>query len=243
LELAIASTIIMVGIGVLLGTIAAQSYNTTKDHAIRIFGIAAYALPVFFLGEVLIMVFGIFWHWFPAGGRMYPGIMPTGLLIGGKHYATGLYVLDSLLEGNIQKLYLSAWYLSLPSLALGIVMSGIFVRLARTNMLETLQMDFITAAKARGLNKRTVLYGYGLRNAFLPVLTMMGLQFAGLLAWAVLTETTFSWPGLGRYLVDRISFRDYTGIQGAVVFFGLIVAVVSLVVDILYAYLDPRIRF
>jgi len=243
LELALASTIIMVVVGVLLGTIAAHSYNTAEDHSIRIFGIATYALPVFFLGEVLIIMFGIFLHWFPPGGRMYPGIMPTGLSIGEKHYATGLYVLDSLLEGDLQKLYLSVRYLTLPSLALGIVMSGIFVRLTRTNMLETLQLDFVTAAKARGLKERTVIYGYALRNAFLPVLTMMGLQFAGLLAGAVLTETTFSWPGLGRYLVDRIGFRDYTAIQGVVVFFGLIVAAVSLVVDILYAYLDPRIRF
>ena len=109
-------------------------------------------------------------------------------------------------------------------------------------MFETLRLDFVTAARSRGLKETTVTYRYALRNAFLPVLTMMGLQFALLLGGAVLTETTFSWPGLGRYLVDRISFRDYTAIQGAVVVFGLFVAIVSLVVDLLYAYLDPRIR-
>ena len=110
-------------------------------------------------------------------------------------------------------------------------------------MLETLRLDFVTAAKARGLKETAVVYGYALRNAFLPILTMMGLQFATLLGGAILTETTFSWPGLGRYLVDRINFRDYTAIQGAVVYFALIVAAVNLVVDVLYAYLDPRIRF
>jgi peptide/nickel transport system permease protein len=109
-------------------------------------------------------------------------------------------------------------------------------------MFETMRLDFVTAAKARGLKDQTVTYRYALRNAFLPVLTMMGLQFALLLGGAVLTETTFSWPGLGRYLVDRINFRDYTAIQGAVVVFGIFVSVVSLAVDLLYAYLDPRIR-
>jgi peptide/nickel transport system permease protein len=109
-------------------------------------------------------------------------------------------------------------------------------------MFETMRLDFVTAAKARGLKEITVTYKYALRNAFLPILTMMGLQFALLLGGAVLTETTFSWPGLGRYIVDRINFRDYTAIQGAVVVFGLFVAIVSLAVDLLYAYLDPRIR-
>ena len=242
LELALASTIVMIVPGVLAGAIAARSYNTTKDHVIRFFGIAAYAIPVFFLGEVLIMVFGVYLHWFPSGGRMPAGMLPTGLSIGEVHYATGLYVLDSLLEGSAQKLYFSVLYLTLPTLTLGVIYSGIFTRLTRNNMLGTLQLDFITAAKARGLRGRTVVYGYALRNAFLPVLTMSGLQFAALLGGAVLTEITFSWQGLGRYLVDRISFRDYTAIQGAVVFFGLLVTAVSLAVDIMYAYLDPRIR-
>jgi peptide/nickel transport system permease protein len=155
---------------------------------------------------------------------------------------TGLYTIDSLLQGNLFKFFESLKALLLPSLTLGIILSGMFVRMTRTNMLETLRLDFVTAAKARGLKESTVTYGYALRNAFLPILTMMGLQFAILLGGAILTETTFSWPGLGRYIVDRINFRDYTAIQGAVVMFGLFVTLVSLVVDILYAYLDPRIR-
>ena len=243
LELAICSTIIMVLVGVVLGVQASRSYNSVRDHSIRIFGIASYAIPVFFLGEVLIMIFAIYFHLFPAGDRIYPGMAPTGLNIGGLHWSSGLYVLDSILEGNPTKLAVSLRYLFLPSLTLGTVLCGIFIRLTRGNMLETLQLDFVTAARARGIKETTVVYGYALRNAFLPILTMMGLQFAALLAGAVLTETTFSWPGLGRYLVDRISFRDYTAIQGVVVFFGILVAMVSLAVDIIYAYLDPRIRF
>jgi len=243
LELAIWSTIIMISVGVVLGVQASRSYNSLPDHSIRVFGTASYAIPVFFLGEVMIMIFAIYLHLFPAGDRIYAGMEPTGLTIGDMHWKTGLYVIDSILEGNPDKLVMSIRYLFLPSLTLGTVLCGIFVRLTRGNMLETLQLDFVTAARARGLKERTVVYGYALRNAFLPILTMMGLQFAALLAGAVLTETTFSWPGLGRYLVDRITFRDYTAIQGVVVFFGLVVAMVSLAVDILYAYLDPRIRF
>jgi ABC-type dipeptide/oligopeptide/nickel transport system permease component len=155
---------------------------------------------------------------------------------------TGLYTIDSLLEGNLYKFAEAIRHLILPSLTLGLVLSGVFIRLTRSNMFETLRLDFVTAARARGLKEKTVIYGYALRNAFLPILTMMGLQFAALLAGAILTETTFSWPGLGRYIVERINFRDYTAIQGAVVFFGILVSMVSLVTDLLYAYLDPRIR-
>jgi peptide/nickel transport system permease protein len=243
LELAIYSMIIAVSIGLILGVESSKSYNKPKDHLIRVFGIVTYAIPVFFLGMLLQLIFGVGLHWLPVGGRYDVSIpAPTGLNIGNLHLATGLYTVDSLLEGNMYKFVLSFKYLFLPSLTLGLVLCGVFIRLTRSNMLETLKLEFVTAAKARGLKESTVTYGYALRNAFLPVLTMMGLQFAMLLGGAVLTETTFSWHGLGSYLVDRINFRDYTAIQGTVVVFGILVSIVSLVVDILYAYLDPRIR-
>jgi ABC-type dipeptide/oligopeptide/nickel transport system permease component len=309
LELAICSMIIAVLIGIFLGVESSKAYNKPKDQVIRVFGIVTYAIPVFFLGMVFQMIFGVGLHWLPVGGRISPTMEPTGLTIplsippggfithflssslagivltgvyvavakirhkklnpkdriislilfvtgwllwaglgwyyissGGLHLSTGLFTVDSLLEGNLYKFGLSVKYLFLPSLTLGLVLCGIFIRLTRSNMLETSRLDFVTAAKARGLKDSTVTYGYALRNAFLPVLTMMGLQFALLLAGAVLTETTFSWPGLGRYLVDRINFRDYTAIQGAVVVFGILVSIVSLAIDLLYAYLDPRIR-
>jgi peptide/nickel transport system permease protein len=242
LELAIYSMIIAVVIGVLLGVRAAKKYNSLEDHSIRSFGIITYAIPVFFLGMIFQLVFGVYLRWLPTGTRILPTMEPVGLTIGNVHISTGLYTIDSLLEGDMVKFVQSVRYLLLPSLTLGLVLCGIFLRLTRSNMLETLRLDFVTAAKARGLKDGTVTYGYALRNAFLPVLTMMGLQFAALLGGAILTETTFSWPGLGKYIVERINFRDYTAIQGAVVFFGLLVALVSLVVDILYAFLDPRIR-
>jgi peptide/nickel transport system permease protein len=242
LELAIFSMVIAVLIGIFLGVEASKAYNKPKDHVIRVFGIVTYAIPVFFLGMILQMIFGVGLHLLPVGGRIYPTMEPLGLNIGNFHFSTGLYTVDSLLEGSIYKFVETLKYLLLPSLTLGLVLSGVFIRLTRSNMFETQRLDFVTAAKARGLKESTVTYGYALRNAFLPVLTMMGLEFAMLLAGAVLTETTFSWPGLGRYIVDRINFRDYTAIQGAVVVFGIFVSIVSLAVDLLYAYLDPRIR-
>jgi len=236
LELAIYSMIIASVLGILLGVVAAKSYNSVLDHLIRGLGTVAYAVPVFFLGIVLQLIFGVYLHWLPTGLRINLSVVEPPATI------TGLYTIDSLLEGNIIKFFESFKALALPSLTLGIVLSGIFIRLTRMNMLETLRLDFVTAGRARGLNEGTVTYGYALRNAFLPILTMIGLQFAALLGGAILTETTFSWPGLGRYIVQRINFRDYTAIQGAIVVFGLFVALVSLAVDILYAYLDPRIR-
>lgn len=235
LELAIYSMIIASVIGILLGTVSSKSYNSLLDHVIRGFGTVTYAIPVFFLGILFQLIFGVYLHWLPVSLRINPNVEPPA-------HVTGLYTIDSILEGNIVKLVESLKNLLLPSLTLGIILSGIFIRLTRMNMLETLRLDFITAARARGLRESTVTYGYALRNAFLPILTMMGLQFAMLLGGAVLTETTFEWPGLGSYIVGRINYRDYTAIQGAVVMFGLFVTLVSLVVDILYAYFDPRIR-
>jgi len=235
LELAIYAMIIACVLGVLLGVVSSKSYNSVLDHLIRGFGTVTYAIPVFFLGIVFQLIFGVYLRWLPTGLRINPIVDPPVTI-------TGLYTIDSLLEGDLSKFFWSVKALILPSLTLGIILSGMFVRLTRTNMLETLRLDFVTAAKARGLREGTITYSYALRNAFLPVLTMMGLQFAMLLGGAILTETTFSWPGLGRYIVDRINFRDYTAIQGAIVMFGLFVTLVSLVVDILYAYFDPRIR-
>jgi peptide/nickel transport system permease protein len=235
LELAIYSMLIACVLGILLGVVASKSYNSILDNLIRGFGIVTYAIPVFFLGVILQLIFGVYLGWLPTGLRISPNVEAPATI-------TGLYTIDSLLEGNLFKFAESLKALLLPSLTLGIILSGIFVRLTRTNMLETFRSDFVTAARARGLKENTITFGYVLKNAFLPILTMMGLQFAMLLGGAILTETTFSWPGLGRYIVSRIYFRDYTAIQGAVIMFGLFVTIVSLVVDILYALLDPRIR-
>ncbi len=122
-------------------------------------------------------------------------------------------------------------------------MTGVYIRLTRVNMIETLQSDFITAGRARGLPERRLVYKHALRNTFIPILTLIGLEFAILLAGAVLTETTFSWPGVGRYLVERIELRDYTAVQATIGVFAFFVAGITLVMDVLYAFVDPRIRY
>jgi peptide/nickel transport system permease protein len=235
LELTIYSMLFAVILGVALGVFSSKRYDRPADHGIRLFGIVTYAIPVFFLGMVLQYIFGIWLRVLPVNGQWDNHYTPPP-------YVTGMYTFDSILALNPYDFIIAFEHILLPSITLGTVLCGIFIRLTRTNMLETLRMDFVVAAEARGLPEGMVTYGYALRNAFLPIMTMIGLQFAALLAGAVLTETTFNWYGLGTYLVTCINQRDYTGIQGAVVFFGILVSLVTLVMDLLYAWLDPRIR-
>ena len=243
LELTVYSIVVAVVTGVLLGVRASRKYASKEDLSIRTFGIVSYAIPVFFLGLIFQAVFAVGLHVLPATGRISAGDIPQGGDFLGVHLQTGLYTVDSILAGSLPQLTDALRHLALPSLTLGIALSGVFVRITRSNMLEALQQDFVTAARARGLKSRTIMYSYGLRNAFLPILTVMGLQFAALLGGAILTETTFAWGGLGTYVFSSIKAYDYTAIQGSVVFFGLMVAAVSLIVDVLYAYLDPRIKY
>jgi len=242
LELTFYSFIIAVVVGIILGSWAARRPYSKVDGGIKLYGILVYAFPVFFLGMLFQLVFGIWLGLLPVGGRTDVGMVPQGLTLGAFHLQTGLYTLDALLGGNLTQFVVALKYLLLPSLTLGLVISGIFVRITRSNMLETFKMEFVTAARARGLKESTVVYGYVLRNALLPVITIMGLEFALLLSGAVLTETEFNILGLGTYLVDRITFRDYTAVQGTVVFLAVLISAISLIVDVLYAYLDPRIR-
>ncbi len=242
LELSIGAMLVAVTVGVLLGVRSSRKYGSLEDTTIRTFGVVMYSIPVFFLGLILISVFAISFHILPSGGRI-AALVPSGGTFFGWHVQTGLYTVDALLAGNLGELGDALRHLVLPCTALGLYISAVFLRITRSNMLEALGQEYVTAAKARGLKERTVLYGYGLRNGLLPVLTIMGLEFAGLLGGAILTETTFAWNGVGTYIVSAITARDYIAIQGSVVFFGILVAVVSLIVDILYAYLDPRIRY
>ena len=235
LELAVGGMIITMLIGVPTGAFAAQKRRSPADYGLRIFSIIIYSVPIFWLGLVLQMILGVRLGWLPVAGRIGPELAPRQI--------TGLYILDSLLSGNLTSLFSAIKYLIMPSLTLGLYLSGIFTRLTRSNMLDVLRQDYIIAARARGIPERIVVYKHGLKNAFIPILTMMGLQFALLLAGAVLTETTFSWPGLGHMLVRRIYDRDFSTIQGTILVFAFLVAGVSLLVDIIYAYIDPRIRY
>jgi len=260
LELSVFAILVAMLIGVFTGAYAAHKRRSVADYSFRLYSIVIYALPVFWLGLMLQLIFSVYLGWLPVYGRIGTGMQPKPLTevynlsqmltgpVGEKvlalaDFISKFYVLNSLLTRNWPSLISSLKHLVLPSLTLGLYLSGVFTRLTRAHMLDVLRQDYITAARARGLPERAVVYKHALKNAFIPILTMLGLQFALLLAGAVLTETTFSWPGMGRFLVERINYRDFPSIQGAVVFFAFLVAGVSLIVDVIYAYIDPRIRY
>lgn len=224
-------------IGVPLGAFAARNRRSPADFGIRIFGNVAYCIPVYWMGLMLQLFFAVWLHWFPVAGRTGARIVISSFS------TTGFYVLDAIIAGNIPVLLDVLDHLFLPAITLGIVLSGVFIRLTRANMLDTLKADFILAAHARGVPDRSVTYRHGLKNAFVPILTMLGLQFAILLSGAILTETTFSWPGMGRLLVERIYLRDYPVVQGVIVIFAVMVSVISLIVDLFYALIDPRVKY
>ncbi|GMQ77677.1 MAG: ABC transporter permease [Anaerolineae bacterium] len=235
-ELALAAMLVTTTVGIFFGVYAAQHRKKASDYGIRVASIILYAIPIFWLGLMLQMVFGAQLGWLPVAGRLSAGNTPTDNI-------TGLYTIDAILTGDWKLFKDAVRHLILPAITLGLVLAGIFIRLTRANMLDVLEQDYITAGRARGLKERILVYKHGLRNAFIPIVTLLGLQVALLLAGAILTETTFSWPGLGRLVVDRIYDRDFTTLQGSILFFALIVASVSLIVDVLYGFLDPRIRY
>lgn len=237
IELIIPASIIALGLGLLFGTFAAVKRKKPTDYGFRIYSVIIYSMPIFWLGLLLRLVFSVWLNWTPIAGRI-DVITNTTL-----ERTTNLLVVDSVLSGNWDALGSTLVHLILPSATLGLVLSGVFVRLTRINVIETLQEDYITAARARGIRDRAVTYSYALKNAMIPVVTVIGLQVAILLAGAVLTETVFSWPGMGRYLVERISSRDFIAVQSTVAVFAMFVAMISLAVDIIYSVLDPRVKY
>jgi peptide/nickel transport system permease protein len=237
MELSVAAMGFMAIFGIISGAYAAKSRKKPQDYAIRLFSIAVYSVPVFVMGLLFQIIFSVRLGILPLAGRMDPVLQTTFVS------PTNFYILDSILTRNWEALKSCLLHLIMPAVTLGLVFSGVFTRLTRVNMIETLQEDYITAGRARGLPERRLVYRHALRNTFIPILTLIGLQFALLLAGAVLTETTFSWPGLGRYLFVRISLRDYTAVQSTIAVYAMLVAIITLAVDVLYGFIDPRIRY
>ncbi|AEA34219.1 ABC transporter permease [Hippea maritima] len=236
LELTIFAMIVAVFIGIFYGTYAAYNLGNPIDVSARIYSIFVYSFPVFWFGLMLQLVFGVWLHWLPVSGEASPFMTPD------KTY-TGMYVIDAIINGQWDVLKDSINHLILPSITLGVVISSIFVRMVRANVVLTLSQQFVVAARARGVKEKTVLFRHALKNALPPILTIMGLQFALLLGGAVLTEVTFSWPGIGSYLVSRIHARDFPSIQGTIVFFAIFVAIISILVDVINAWINPRVRY
>lgn len=235
LELTIYSFIVSIVLGVITGTLAAIREGQATDVIMRIYGIFTYAIFIPWFGLLLQMVFGSWLRWIPIGGRLSAWATPPPFI-------TGLYTIDSLLTGRIDVFFDALRHLIAPAFTLGLVLSGSYTRIIRANLVDIFSQDFIIAARARGLRESKIII-HALKNALIPVITLMGLEFAILLTGAVLTETTFSWNGLGSYLIEMIRNSDYIAVQGTVVFFAIFVSVISVIVDIMYAVIDPRIRY
>jgi peptide/nickel transport system permease protein len=235
-ELAIFSMVVAVVVGVTIGALGASRKDSKFDLGGRLFGIITYSIPLFWFGMILQLIFSVGLNWFPLGTR-FPTTMiaPEG--------PTGLYTIDSLLKGDFGQLSTSFYYLALPCLSLGILISGVFERIVRVNLQQTLQTDYVEAARARGIPDRRILWNHAFRNTLIPVVTILGLTIAAMLGGAILTEVTFSWPGLAQRLYLAISQRDYAAVQGIMVFFAVIVTIASLAIDLINAYIDPRIRY
>ncbi len=235
-ELTFYGMLIAVIVGVGLGIITASRPDTSLDAGGRLFGLITYSLPIFWVGMLLQLIFAVQLRWFPLGTRFPLSETPPQTI-------TGLYTFDSLMTLQLDKLPTALYYLALPSFTLGILLSGIFERMVRVNLKQTLQADYVDAAKARGIPEKTIMIAHALKNALIPVITVLGLTFAALLGGAVLTEVTFSWPGLGNQLYRAISLRDYPTVQGLMAFFATIVVFTSISIDLINAYIDPRIRY
>jgi peptide/nickel transport system permease protein len=235
LELSLFAMFLAIVIGILAGIISAIRQYHFFDYfsmTIALFGIS---MPVFWLGLMLMFVFGLWLDILPISGRINVMIPLQNI--------TGLYVLDSILTLNFQALGSSLLHLILPSIALGTIPMAMIARITRSSMLEIIRQDFIRTERAKGLPERMVIFKHALKNALIPIITVIGMEFGLLLGGAILTETVFAWPGLGRYTVDAVYARDYPAIQGSVLFIAFIFVVVNLITDVLYAYINPRIRY
>lgn len=234
-ELAIGGMLVATTIGVLTGLVGGVNRNKPIDVFVRLYGTIIFVIPIFWLGEILQLVFAVNLGLLPAQGR-FSGLDPPTTI-------TGLYTIDSLLEGRLDKFLIAIQHLVLPCLTLGLVLSGFFTKTVRANLLRTVNADYVEAAKARGITRGRIISRYAFKNALIPVITVLGLQFAILFAGAVLTERTFSWPGMGSLLLLSINSADYPMIEGAIVVYAFIIVVISVIIDIINGMIDPRVRY
>lgn len=234
LELSICAVIFAVAIGIPAGIVAAVRRGSTFDHTVMTAALAGYSMPIFWWGLLLIVVFSGMLGWTPVSGR-----------ISFLYYfdsVTGFMLIDSLLSGQKGAFASALQHLILPTIVLGTIPLAVFARQTRSAMLEVLGEDYVRTARAKGLAPSRVIGLHALRNALIPVITTIGLQVGVLLAGAILTETIFSWPGIGKWMIDSVSRRDYPSVQGGLLLIAAIIMIVNLTVDILYGLINPRIR-
>jgi peptide/nickel transport system permease protein len=234
IELALSAMIFAGLVGIPLGFFAAKRYGTWFDHASLFASLIGISIPIFFLAIILKYIFAVKLGWLPSVGR-------ASVLITFDH-PTNFYTLDALLAGNMSAFVDVLKHLVLPAIALGSIPLAIIARITRAAVLDVQNEDYVRTARAKGVAPLTVDRRHVLRNALLPISTIVGLQVGLLLSGAVLTEKVFAWPGVGSWLVDAISYRDYAVLQGGILFLAVIFVLVNLIVDITYAIINPRIR-
>ena len=234
-ELSLTALILSILIGIPSGVLSATARNRLPDHFVRIMSLIGGSVPIFWLGLILIGFFYGRLGWLPGGARLDKFIpAPT--------HVTGLFTVDSLLVGNYKAFWSSLRHLVLPALALGYFSTAIIARMMRSSMLEVLNHQYVLAARAKGLNQRLVVWRHAARNALIPTVTTIGITFGSLLSGAVLTETIFSWPGLGRYATSSAISLDFPAVMGVTLLAALVYTITNLIVDFGYHWLDPRIR-
>ncbi len=239
LELSVAALLFALVIGITTGLVIGRFRDSVGDVTGRLFGILTYAAPVFYVGILFQLLFVSTLGWLPGSGQA-DTLQNLDLVT---HTHTHIYIVDAIINGGWGDLRNVLVHLILPGVTLGLLLCGVFVRLVRVNIIQTMQADYIEAARARGISEFSVLVRHAFRNALVPVVTVVGLQAALLLSGAVLTETTFNWPGIGQALIHYLNERDYAAVQGIVTVFAIIVVVISLLIDLINALIDPRVRY
>ncbi|KWE58013.1 peptide ABC transporter permease [Burkholderia ubonensis] len=233
-ELSLCALVFALVVGLPAGVVAALRRGSIVDHGVMGTALTGYSMPIFWWGLILIMVFSGTLHWTPVAGRIADEFEIP--------HVTGFFLIDTLLSGQEGAFVSAVSHLILPAIVLGTIPLAVIARMTRSSMLEVLREDYIRTARAKGLSPVRVVVVHALRNALIPVVTVIGLQIGTLLAGAVLTETLFSWPGVGKWLIDAIGRRDYPVVQGGILLIATLVIVVNLAVDLLYGVLNPRIR-
>ncbi|WP_261164973.1 ABC transporter permease [Microbacterium sp. Marseille-Q6965] len=240
LELAFYALIVAFVVGIPLGMLAAALRDRWGDAVLRVFAILCYATPVFFAGLILKLVFSVWLGVLPSSGRASPRIE---LQLNRLDNSTGIFTIDAIRTGNPAIIGDVLQHAILPGVALGLLTAGVFLRLVRTNVIGTLAMPYVDAARSRGISEYRLVRKHAYKPALIPIITVIGLQIAMLLGGAVLTETTFEWMGLGYQLSEYLKARDYVAVQGIVALLAVIVALTNFIVDIIAAFIDPRVRY
>jgi peptide/nickel transport system permease protein len=233
IELAIVALGISCFLGIILGIISATKQYSLFDYLSMLGALAGVSMPIFWLGLVFMLLFSLNLGWLPLSGRLSIGV--------DLEIITNFYILDSILTRNWAAFKDSVWHIIMPAMTLSTIPTAIVARMTRSAMLEVLRQDYIKTAKAKGLSSFKVIFKHALRNALIPVVTTIGLQFGVLLGGAILTETIFAWPGVGKWMYDAVMQRDYMVIQGGTLFIAAVFVVINLCVDLLYAIINPRI--